>query len=70
MSNTSNPHTPTPSSFYSAGIVFEAYSPLGNPARPVQNPDDPNPLLEPVVKEIAAKHAATPAQVCLLANAG
>ncbi|KAL5456974.1 hypothetical protein EMCRGX_G034203 [Ephydatia muelleri] len=47
------------------GIVFEAYSPLGNPARPVQNSDDPNPLLEPVVKEIAAKHAATPAQVCL-----
>ena len=66
-----HPNTPTPphycNVFYSLGIVFEAYTPLGNPARPVQRPDDPNPLLEPIVKEIAAKHAATPAQVGVLA---
>ena len=48
---------------YFAGITFEAYSPLGNPKRPVQKDDDPCVLDEPVLKEIAEKHKATVAQV-------
>ena len=44
-----------------AGIVFEAYSPLGNPGNPFV--DVPRILDDNVVKEIATKHSATPAQV-------
>ena len=46
-----------------AGIVLEAYSPLGNPARPMKSDDDPADMDDPVIKEIAKKHNASPAQV-------
>ena len=46
------------------GIVFEAYSPLGNPGRPTKGDDDPNVLSDSVINEIAVKHNVGPAQVC------
>ena len=46
-----------------AGIVLEAYSPLGNPARPMKSDDDPADMDDPVIKEIAKKYNASPAQV-------
>lgn len=49
----------------SKGIVLEAYSPLGNPARPVQAGDDPRLMDDPVIVELAAKYSATPAQICI-----
>ena len=50
-----------------AGIVLEAYSPLGNPARPghMKKDDDPSLLDDPVINEIASKHNSTCAQVIL-----
>lgn len=51
-----------------AGIVFEAYSPLGSPTRPVKDDDDPRVLDEPVIKEIAEKHKVTVAQVLILVH--
>ena len=45
------------------GIVFEAYSPLGNPARPMKSDDEPADMDDPVIKEIAGKYNASPAQV-------
>ena len=49
---------------YYAGILFEAYTPLGNPGRPGPSKhSDPVLLDDPVVKMIAAKLNATPAQV-------
>ena len=50
-----------------AGIVLEAYSPLGNPARPghMKKDDDPSLLDDPVINEIASKHNSTSAQVIL-----
>jgi diketogulonate reductase-like aldo/keto reductase len=50
-----------------AGIVLEAYSPLGNPARPghMKKDDDPSLLDDPVINEIASKHNSTSAQVTL-----
>lgn len=43
------------------GIVVGAYSPLANPS--LGSADDPNPLKDPVVKEIAKKHSVSAAQV-------
>lgn len=57
-------HTHTP---HSTGIVFEAYSPLGNPTRPFKEDDDPSIFDDPVIKEVAEKHKATVAQVVTLA---
>uniref|UniRef100_A0A1X7VUX6 NADP-dependent oxidoreductase domain-containing protein n=1 Tax=Amphimedon queenslandica TaxID=400682 RepID=A0A1X7VUX6_AMPQE len=49
----------------SKGIAFEAYSPLGSPARFNVQPGDPVVMEDPAVKEIASKHGASPAQVCI-----
>lgn len=51
----------------SKGIVMEAYSPLGAPARPqfITTDGDPVVMEDPVVKKIAAKHNVSPAQVCI-----
>ena len=47
--------------------MFEAYSPLCNPSYSKVNPthDQPMVLEDPVIKEIAAKHSASAAQVCI-----
>lgn len=45
------------------GMVFAAYSPLGAPARPFRTDTDPVVMEDPIIKDIAAKHNATPAQV-------
>lgn len=49
------------------GIVLEAYSPLGSPDRPARLVDaaDPEPLTDPVIARVAAKHGVSPAQVLL-----
>ena len=47
----------------SKGIVLEAYSPLGNPARPFVVAEDPVVMEDPVIKELAAKHSVSAAQV-------
>lgn len=54
----------------STGIVLEAYSPLGNPARPghMKKDDDPSLLDDPVINEIANKHKSTSAQVILISH--
>ena len=44
-----------------AGIVFEAYAPLGSPG--TMSRDDPVVMEDPVINEIAEKHCATPGQV-------
>jgi aldehyde reductase len=49
----------------SKGIVFEAYSPLGNPGRPKKGDDDPSVFDNPIINEIAVKHNTGPAQVAL-----
>ncbi|KJH50463.1 oxidoreductase, aldo/keto reductase family protein [Dictyocaulus viviparus] len=50
-------------------ISFTAYAPLGSPGRKAARPDgvwpEGDPMTEPIVKEIAAKHHITPAQVLL-----
>ena len=50
--------------YCAAGIVFEAYAPIGSPGRMNKDDSDPVVLDNPVIKEIAEKHNATPAQVC------
>ncbi|CAJ0582660.1 unnamed protein product, partial [Mesorhabditis spiculigera] len=50
-------------------ISFTAYAPIGSPGRKAARPDgnwpEGDPLVEPVVQEIAKKHGKTPAQVLL-----
>ena len=43
--------------------MFEAYAPLGSPARKGVKSDEPVVMEDPVIKEIAEKHGATPGQV-------
>jgi len=47
----------------STGIVLEAYSPLGSPARPGITDADPVVMEDPVIKEMATKYNATVGQV-------
>ena len=45
------------------GIVFEAYAPLGSPGRRDRVKDYPIVINDPVLKQIAENHNATPGQV-------
>lgn len=45
------------------GIIVEAYSPLGSPARPGAKDDEPVVMNDPVIKDIAVKRKVSPAQV-------
>ena len=45
------------------GIIFEAYAPIGSPGRFFKVDGEPDVMEDPVIKEIAGKYDATPAQV-------
>ena len=48
-------------------ITMVAYGPLGNPGRPADlvTETDPHLMSDPIVKSVAEKHSATPAQVLI-----
>ena len=48
-----------------SGIVFEAYAPIGSPSRPFKEDSEPVVMEDPIIKGVAEKHNATPAQVCM-----
>lgn len=52
--------------WFFVGIILEAYSPLGCPARPFKQDSEPVVLEDPVVIEIAKKLEVSPAQVILI----
>lgn len=49
----------------SEGIAVVAYAPLGAPDRGWLKPEDPLPLQNPVILEMAKRHNKSPAQVIL-----
>jgi diketogulonate reductase-like aldo/keto reductase len=65
-----HPHFQQPELFdyvVANGIQPIGYCPLGSPGRPERDrtPEDTNPLTDPVILEIAQKHAVHPSAICL-----
>ena len=48
---------------FTSGIVVEGFAPLGSPGRLNATSSDPVVMEDPIIKEIAARKGATPAQV-------